>query len=288
MTLVQNALKAFPAPAGGPFSFLKYSTPNSGRTLRDKVIFLAFEGGSSSPSLCIKTVRSYGARETVLRSFENLRSLNIATTGKSSALLFAQGVHLHDDGEHIFSVETACEGERVRLNASSLGRVVEAYVGFQSDVAVLPLRNLEELLPGVMRISGLSGEDQRELEAFFDSLPPSSLKLPRALQLGDLTEDNLLISSRGLSIVDYDRVGEVDLPGFDLLGLFRRFDGSRAKELCEKYFPEYFSRIGAEGRGPLSRVLFLYYVAERTARKPYHLKDTTARSIISDFSELFL
>lgn len=286
--LIRSTIRALPVANTEELSFLKYSTPNSGRTLQDKVIFLAFGPDAASPSLCIKTVRNYGARNTIRRSFENLKSLHAATAGKPSERLFARAVHLHDDGENIFSVETACEGERVRLTEESLEKVVRAYVEFQSEVAAPPLRGMEELLPAVLGISGLREEDRKELEMFFDSLPSSSLKLPHVLQLGDLTEDNLLLSPERLSIVDYDRVGEVDLPGFDLLGLFTRFDSARAKELCEQYLPEYFVQIGAEGRGPLSRVLFLYYIAERTVRKPYHLKDATAGDIIADFSRLFL
>ncbi len=285
--LMRQALKNVPAAPLGEASFLKYSTPNSGKSLADKVIFLVFAPGAATPSLCIKTVRSYGAREAIVRSFENLKTLNGATAGSPSEALFARALHLHDDGEHVFSVETACEGSRARLSLANFETAIEEYIRFQAHVALPPLRGAEELAIGVLRDCDLGPQDKGELLRFFDALPPTSFKLPHALQLGDLTEDNMLFSSSGMRIVDYDRVGAIDLPGFDLFGLCLRFARERSHELCEKHLREYFARIEAEGRGSLVRLLFLYYVAERTIRKSHRTGDDTASSIIADFSRLF-
>ena len=56
--------------------FLKLCTPTSGKTLNDKVIFLVFKKGEDKPFLCVKTVRSYGAREIIVKNFNNLKTLH--------------------------------------------------------------------------------------------------------------------------------------------------------------------------------------------------------------------
>jgi len=266
-------------------SFLKYSTPDSGRSLTDKLVLMGFQPSAALPSVVIKTVRHYAAKQNIVRGFDNLKCLHALTKGSAFEGLFAKPLHLYDDGECVFSAETACTGERVRLTHESLERLVKQFSEFQAHAAELPLRGLHELSILILRDCGVSSEGKGELLRFFDSLPPSSLKLPRVLQLGDLTEDNVLMSDESFQIVDYDRVGEIDLPGFDLMGLLYRFDTKDVRRLCEKYLPAYLEKIGAEGRG-LDRLMFLYYVAERTVRKPYR-QGVSAEDIISGFSKLF-
>lgn len=277
LTLIRQTLAMLPETrAAGELSFLKYSTPNSGKSPHDKVLFFAFAKGACVPLVVVKTVRDSRGREVIMCGFENLTRLHSLVKGSRFENLFAAPLHLHDD-EQIFSVETACGGERKRLDRAHLARVIHEYTAFQEHIAATPLRGLDELAE---RIVG----DRDALADFYRSLPPSELKLPHVLQLGDLTEDNVLFSSAGISIVDTDYAGVIDLPGFDLVGLCSRFDPSNAKRLCAKYLPAYFSRIGAKGAGPLDRLYFLCYVAERTVRKA---KPLPAQELIAGFSELF-
>lgn len=291
ITLIHNTLKTLPHLSGNldELSFIKYSTPTSGKTLDDKVIFLAFRQGALSPFLCIKTVRNYGAREIIVRSFNNLKQLNTLTAGSRYEQLFPRTLHVYDDGEHIFSIETACPGGRTNLNRTILRAVVEEYIGFQAHIAKRPLRDVNELAEHTIRKCGLSELDKNELWRWYDSLPVTHTRLPSAIQLGDLTEDNMLFSRERIYIVDFDLVDIVDLPGFDLFGLFFRFDREGTAALVREYFPDYFAKIGAEvGDATYTRLMFLYYVAERTLRKPYLLKTMSAEKIIIDFSRLFL
>ena len=289
--LIRSTLNTIPAFSKNAeeLSFIKYSTPTSGKTLNDKVIFLAFKHEAAFPFLCIKTVRNYGARETIVRSFNNLRQLNTLTAGSRYEQMFPHALHLYDDGEHIFSIETACPGGRVNFNRTILRTVVGEYIGFQAHVAKRPLRDVDELKDMMIHTCGLSEPDQRELRQFYDSLPGTPVRLPIVVQLGDLTEDNMLFSRERTYIVDFDLVGVIDVPGFDLFGLFFRFNQEETAVLAREYFPDYFAQIGAEiGSNEYTRLLFLYYVAERTLRKPYLLKTMSTEKIIADFSRLFL
>ena len=269
-------------------SFLKYSTPTSGTYPNDKVIVLVFEPKARTPFLCVKTVRHYGAKENILRSFNNLKRLNELTAGSTSRGLFAEALYLYDDGEFVFSIETACPGKRVKLDYEKLGAVVEAYIRFQEHIAVGPLRDADDLALNTMSGCGLGTSDRQELLQFFNTLQGSSMQLPCVIQHGDVTEDNMLFTSADVCFVDYDLVGLVDLPGFDLFGLFRRFNHGEVAALCRKYLPSYFEKIGANVESDnYIRLLFLYFVAEHTLRKPHLRYTITAKRLIADFSHSF-
>ena len=112
--------------------------------------------------------------------------------------------------------------------------------------------------------------------------------MPRLIQLGDLSEDNVLVSKNGFSIIDYDFVGVTDIPGFDLYGLFNRYSASRTKELCSKYLPGYFRSIGVSSDdGAHNGMLFLYFLVECALRKPHARETLTAVRIISDFKSTY-
>ncbi|PIR44966.1 MAG: hypothetical protein COV10_02040, partial [Candidatus Vogelbacteria bacterium CG10_big_fil_rev_8_21_14_0_10_51_16] len=246
-----------------PLSFLKFSTVTSGKTLNDKVIFLVFKNNAGVPFLCLKTVRVYKARDVILKNYSNLKDLNALMGETPSPSMFAKAIHLHDDGESIFSIETVCPGRRPVLDKKSLGFVVAEYSGFQEDLA---RRSPTQLFPGeqfareILNDSGLGRSDQEEVLEFADSLAVAKPMVPRIIQHGDLTEDNILIGNGVLHIIDYDFVGITTLPGFDLFGLFKRYDRSKTKELFREYMPAYFSRVGAEvGESQYEYLSFLYY-----------------------------
>ncbi|MBT4894470.1 phosphotransferase [bacterium] len=276
--------------AGGPLSFLKYSTPTSGKSLNDKVIFFVFKPREKVPFLCVKTVRSYDAKETIVRNFDNLKKINTLTASSPYFDLFAQALYLHDDGENIFSIETICPGKRIKLNKKKLSFVVAEYIGFQEYLAKNSSESVSDIKDFVKEIiskSKLKELDQQKLLQFTETLPLDNVKLPRLIQHGDVTEDNILLSKKRLCIIDYDFVGVTDLPGFDLFGLFSRFNQSEVKELCYKYFPKYFSRIDVDVESNKYKgLLFLYFLIERILRKPHPLENESAEKIISDFKDM--
>ncbi|MBT4209288.1 phosphotransferase, partial [Candidatus Woesearchaeota archaeon] len=204
--------------------------------------------------------------------------------------LFAQALYLHDDGENIFSIETICPGKRIKLNKKKLSFVVAEYIGFQEYLAKNSSESVSDIKDFVKEIiskSKLKELDQQKLLQFTETLPLDNVKLPRLIQHGDVTEDNILLSKKRLCIIDYDFVGVTDLPGFDLFGLFSRFNQSEVKELCYKYFPKYFSRIDVDVESNKYKgLLFLYFLIERILRKPHPLENESAEKIISDFKDM--
>ncbi len=274
-----------------PLSYLKFSTVTSGSGLNDKVIFMVFRNGTSSPSLCLKTVRNYGAREAILRNFNNLKTLNTLTLGSHYVRLFAQALYLYDDGENIFSVETVCLGKRIRLNKERLKIVVTDYSDFQKYLAQQDknsMRDIKQLAEETAIKSGLNESDRHQLLKYIVRKLPTSITLPRIIQHGDCTSDNLLWSKNGLCIVDYDYVGNSDIPGFDLFGLLHRFDRVGLSSLCKEYFPAYFKKIGGKSLDGNYRGLFLlYHITEYVQSKPHNSKDISFTQIVSDFEHLY-
>lgn len=273
-------------------SFLKYSTPTSGKNLNDKVIFLVFRPKEKKPFLSVKTVRNYNAKKVIAQNFNNLKKLNLLTINSNYENLFAKALYLYDDGEHIFSIETACSGKRIKLDKKKLDKVVAKYIGFQEYIAQNNtdfIDDMEDFAKVIIAQSGLKELDKQEILVFIASLPLTGIKLPRLVQHGDVTEDNMLLSNGNVCIIDYDFVGLVDIPGFDLFGLFNRYNQHEAKILCYKYLPEYFARIGAEIDGDkYEGLFFLYYFIERTLRKPYLFEAVSAKQIIFDFKKTHL
>lgn len=289
--VIRENLASYLTENNFPLCYLKYSTVTSGSGLNDKVIFLVFKKHDSLPSLCLKTVRNYEAKEAISRNFNNLKKLNTLTAGSSYARLFAQALHLYDDGENIFSIETACLGKRVNRDKEKLGAVVEDYIGFQEYLARSggdSMRDMKQLAEETVIKSGLSASDQYKLLGYIAKLPLTNVKLPRVLQHGDLTLDNILWSKNGLCIIDYDYVGSSDIPGFDLFGLFRRFNRVDLLELCKEYFPIYFKKIGGQFEGDNYRgLMFLYHLTEHTQGKLHNSEDILFEQIISDFERLY-
>lgn len=272
-------------------SFLKFSTPASGRNLDDKVIFLVFKENTSAPFLCVKTVRNYGAKEKIVQNFNNLKKLNTLTADSKYKDLFAQALYLYDDKENIFSIETACQGKRAKLNKEELNIVVEGYVGFQEYIAknkVDFIDDIENFTKNMITQSRLTELDKQEIIQFIALLPISGIRLPKLIQHGDVTEDNILLSKNKVCIVDCDFVGITELAGFDLFSFFKRLNQFDTRKLCYEYLPKYFAKIGANVEdSKYEGLLFLYYFIEHTLRKPYLLENISAKKIISDFKNIF-
>lgn len=248
---------------GEDLEFIKFSTPTSGRFLHDKVILLAFKKGEAKPAYCIKTVRAPQGNDAIVCGHENLTKLNALVAGTASEHVFAKAIALYG-GDEVVSVETALPGVRARLTREMLPRVAAVCNAYEACTALgtpKPLAHWAAHLPPKLR-------------AYYDTLPPCDTELTPALQLGDLTEDNLLFNGSEVQVVDYDRFGEIDIPGFDLFGLLYRFDRARIKSLCAEYMP---------GR-TAPRLLFLYYALERTVRKPH--ERVPEQDIIDGFTKL--
>lgn len=274
-----------------PLAYLKLCTPTSGGTLNDKVIFLVFKNNSRLPFLCVKTVRNYGAKEVILRNFRNLKMLNGLTANSDFAKMFAGALYVHDDGEHIFSVEQACSGAKIVQNEKNLKRVVGEYGALQehffrrgSEIVGEP-----KVFAGkIIANASFPPADRSWLLDYTGKSFPNSIRLPRIMQHGDLTFDNLLLSPDGLRIIDYDFVGVTDLPGFDLFGLCRRFYRIRAPQMCRECLSEFFKKIDVEANDEDYRGLFfLYHLVEYLKRKPDLSGNVSAKKMVFDFESSY-
>jgi len=272
-------------------SFLKYSTPNSGKSLDDKVIFFVFKANEKNPFLCVKTVRTYLAKNTVIKNFDNLKKLNDLTNNSKYENMFAKALYLFDDGENIFSIETVCPGIKTKLNKKRLEIVTKKYIDFQEYLARNNngqfITDIEQFVKDIIIQSELKESDKKKILQFIGQMSFKGIRLPRIIQHGDVTEDNILLEKDSVSIIDCDFVGFTDMPGFDLFGLFYRFDKYKSKKLCYEYFPEYFIKIRADiGVDKYDNLFFLYYFLEHL-RKKYLLEKVSADEIISDFKIIY-
>ncbi len=272
-------------------SFLKYSTHAASQSKNAKIIIFVFKEGAKTPSFVVKTVRSYERRETIERNYNDLRMLNKLVEGSLYKKIFPKALILHDDGENIFSIETACLGSRPDLTPEVLDDVVTQYANFGqylSEKTDSSLVDLDVFTQEMISKSQLNEGNKLQIRTFFSKLPMSDMKLPRLIQHGDVTRDNLLLSEMGICIIDCDTVGLIDLPGLDLFSLFYRYDPYQTKSLCKKYLPDYFSKIGASVKNDeYDRFYFLCFFIERIIKKPYLVKTLSAERIISDFNKYF-
>ena len=270
--------------------FLKYSTHSASQLPNAKVIIFAFREGVAVPTLVIKTVRSYERKGTILRNFDNLSMLNETVAGSPYAEIFPKALFLHDDGENVFSVETACPGRRIKLDQATFDVVVSQYTDLAQFLARKEngsLIALEILADEMIESSGFNDRDRTEIKKFFLTLAPDNIAVPRLLQHGDITEDNLLLSEGGLHIMDCDLVGRIHLPGFDLFGLFYRYKPQLIEQVCYKYLPGYFQSIGAQVGENYHRLFFLYFFTERVIRKVHLLERLSAEQVIADYKKIF-
>lgn len=283
--IIKEKLPDYYTPA---IALLQYATPTSGKNLEDKVLFFVFLDGNPVPSLCVKTVRNYGARAVIENSFTRLQELNTLVAGSEYEEMFAKALLFHDDGEQIVSIETICPGSKKRFDQDTLAQVIGAYSKFQYYIAQKKSGSRESIATiaeEYIKQTGLSTEDQEKIKKFFLTMSHEGI-VPHLMQHGDLTEDNIVIRDREISVIDCDFAGLVALPGFDIFGLLYRFSPAKIASLGGRYFPEYFKKIGAEVPAESYRALyFLYFIIERTIRKPYLLSQTTAENLITDFEK---
>lgn len=260
-----------------PLSFMKFSTPASGTgtgTDKGKVLLFVFEEGSEEPSLCVKTTRTYPVGDVIRRNHANLQLLEEGVRGSEHSRLFARPLHLHDDGESIFCIESVCPGEMFSSQARAVELVVEEYSAWQRHLArtaesVWRAKDVQDLVRGTIDMLGLSKTSALALWDHYQKFPLNKdTQLPMLVQHGDMTPDNVLISSDGIHLIDYDYVGVNMLPGFDLFNFLlksKRHAGP-FRSYGERYFPSYFRSIGARAES-YEGILFAFYLQELFRKK---------------------
>ncbi|MDO8620913.1 MAG: hypothetical protein Q7R31_01395 [Candidatus Levybacteria bacterium] len=205
-----------------PLSFMKISTPASGRELgKGKILIMVFEEGEVWPTLCVKTTRMYSTGEIIKRNQNNLKLLEEGVLGSLYAQMFAKSLYLYDDGSVIFCIESVCPGIRFSARPYNVELVMKKYIAWQSYLA----------------------QNTTKFQTF-----ENDIRLPMIVQHGDMTPDNVLVSGENIYLIDYDNVGENQLAGFDIFNFLSKL--RRSPEVInfyyEEYFPRYFKSIGAQ------------------------------------------
>lgn len=263
--------------SGAELSFLKLSTPSSGAKLhKGKVLIFVFEEGRELPTLCVKTSRTQADGEEIRRNYKNLKTL--------SGSMFANALYLHDDGKHIFSIETVCPGHKFKVGADNVDLVVDAYCSWQTALLhdVKKSFNPEDLKTTTFNAIDLVEvpDDTKDgLKHYYETLAQEiEVHLPELIQHGDVTPDNVLVHKGHIFFIDYDYVGFSNVPGFDLFHFLMK-----SKSFDERYFKLYFEKIGAH-ISSYKALFFLFYIQE-SVRKGTGNKKTTD-TLIKDFESL--
>lgn len=276
---------------GVALDFLRFCTPTSGSALNDKVIFLVFRRGDSSPFLCVKTTRNYAARDVIIKNFQNLSTLHSLVLRTPFERLFSLPLFLYDDDENIFSVERACVGRRARDNIRDISLIVKQYGAWQCLLAERAndfIDNISAYGLVLIEKTALPQEVKEKLAEYLLRLPSGmSSRLPKIIQHGDFTLDNILIRREQVSIVDYDYVGISFLPGFDIWSLLcRSAPQNNFKNTYKRYFDNFYQAIGLRIDN-YKIFLYIFYLTELALKKNYLLQDTTSGKIINDFEAMF-
>lgn len=276
---------------GVTLDFLRFCTPTSGSALNDKVIFLIFRRGDSSPFLCVKTTRNYAARDVVVKNFQNLSMLHKLVSKTSFENLFSLPLFLYDDGENIFSAERTCLGRRARDSIKDISFIIKQYGAWQS----LSAKNVNDFVDDIsacgsalVEKTALSQEIKKELVEYLFRLPASgSFQLPKVIQHGDLTLDNILIRREQISVIDYDYVGISFIPGFDIWSLLYRALGKNFKNMHKSYFDDFYRSMGIHIDN-YKAIFYIFYLTELALKKKHLLQNTGSNRIIGNFEAMFV
>lgn len=293
--IITNVIRQHPewlATSEPKLSWLKVSTPSSGAAGKiGKVLLLVFEAGVSQPTLCVKTVRAYSDKELIIRNYHNLEGVYANIKDTKFREMFARPLELYDDGAAIFSIESACIGV-MPVTQEQLGVVLEHYTAWQTHLAsqakqVLDREDLSAMINAVLGSLDLPHDVEKVVRDYVEAHPISSqIQIPKLLQHGDLTPDNVLVSGNQVFLLDYDYVGEHYLAGFDIFNFLAKIvlNNGTPYDKCQRYLSRYFQQIGAtievhEG------LLFIYYLQE-LARKKNKAVGKTSEELINQFTAL--
>ena len=298
INLVKETISKHPAwmkSPGATLSFMKMSTPTSGRSLdKGKVLIFVFEQGLKTPTLCIKTTRSYSETTLIRQNYQNLCLLRAGIDGSNLDDLFATPLFLYDDKEVVFSIESVCRGQLPPLDSNVLDSVSRMYGDWQVHLLkssnpsnVWDALEIRSHVKDTFVYLGSEVGIVEKIMEYYDGLPGrENIVLPVLTQHGDLTPNNVLLSSDHVSVVDYDFVGLSTLPGYDLFNFilkFKRHSGS-FRTTCEPYLREYFKKIGVKILS-LEALFFVYHVQE-IKRKYQNVNKVSFDEIIKNYNSL--
>lgn len=287
--LKEQIKKYFPEYQDSDIQFLKFSTAGSGVGKYNKIIFLAFSDGGTIPFCCIKTVRTYAENSLILNGFKNLQYLNKLTADSFFEEMFPSVMGLYDDKKEIvFSIESACDGNKISSNNINIDFILNKYFEFQKYISKSNKKHelLSDYFDGLLKKFHLSDLDIAEINSYFLKLREKSRnKICLVPQHGDLTLDNVLISNKDICVIDCDLFGHVELAGLDLFHFLLRYKRDDFMENLEKYFLRYSQSINEDFYFDKD-LAFLYYLNDLLI-KGDGIAEHGAKNIIVNFNKLF-
>jgi len=251
-------------------SMLKLSTPNSGKRLYNKVVFLVFKNKDDSPFLCVKTVRKIDDSETIYNGFNKLSLSHKLVKDSPFEEMFPEPLMVSKDDNGIaFSVETACRG--VRPKANQLEKILSLYEKQQAFLfkkSFSYINDLDQYVENIIKKLNIVQSEENKLRKYYrvNIKTDQCIKVPKIPQHGDLTLDNIFIDNSGIHIFDCERFGFIDIAGFDFFHLLSRVFKNDLSKMAINYPSNYFDEMG--NKLQLNKqLIFAYWLHELLIKK---------------------
>jgi thiamine kinase-like enzyme len=256
-------------------SWLKLSTPNSGRGPLSKVIFLLFQPNSATPTLCVKTVRSARDNQTITAAYERLQRLRSMIQDSPFSSNFPEPLLIATDSDTgtMVSIETACQGQKASAadidHIFTLYSEVEKYFWSQQKQGYESIQTCLDEILGSMRIDDTIAE---QLRSFMSELGNNeAIVWPRVAQHGDFTLDNVLIDEKGsIGVIDCERFGIINLAGYDIWQLLLRKNGGQLDKVALESLSAHLQSMG--GKGVTPTLVALYVLCDTLWKLPAQTK----------------
>ena len=270
-------------------SALKFSTPNSGKSPMNKVIFLFFKDQDSTPFVCAKTVRTQEANNIIERGFARLSAAYEMLQLSQFADLFPQPLLLSvDTNGCAFSLETACSGRRPAPRdyagiAETYGRQQQFL--FQQNSKFI--ENWPRFMEKLFLALELPAAEQQRLQTYYREhiAGRQPVRVPRLPQHGDLTLVNIVIGPQGVQIYDCDRFGLIDLAGFDLFQIIVRWSKADPSVSLLQAMGRHLKDLG-QSQAFGADLIFAYCLYEFIMKREVMRGDISAQSIINRYNSL--
>lgn len=265
-------------------SYLKYSTPISGKGVGCKVIFFVFVGENKMPSFVVKSVRTESNASSIREGYKNTSLLNSLTKNTEFDSMFPKMIHIHDDNGGIFTIETMCSGLKMGRD-ENIDKVFKIYTSFSKHLLSSSkdkiLLNFEY---GKKILESLNGskEDIDSLSKYLLGLWNNlNVELPSIYQHGDLTIDNILLDRGNVRMIDCDTFGNIRVPGFDIFHLSTRKKLSNSLDRLNTYFKDMNISYTVD-----KKILSIYFLHELYIKKDYILLKKNSEEVIKDFENI--
>lgn len=275
ITLINTALKQ-------DLSYIKYSTPISGKGVGNKVLLFGFKDKAIDPHIVIKTVRREVDAKVIKEGFDNLKLLNQLTDESEFDSVFPKALMFFKNHSHVWSAESYCTG--VSSRESDIQDILNIYNEFSLYIVNKNRGTVElnyEYCSNLIKELNGKEEDVGELMSYGKLLWNNEhVVLPSVLQHGDLTLDNIRKEKEKFKIIDCDIFGTIKVPGYDIYHLLCR---NKKISICEQLV-SHFEKMNID-YVPDKKILFVYFLHELFIKRDYILGKKSVSEIITSFED---